>query len=397
MPARNSLRFAGALSLILFTATGGLAQDVAAPDANPLPATDSAAPDAPAPDAAAPADAPPAVAPPEGAEPIKERFPGGEVRVERYVVKDEKGNFVNHGPWTWFAPDGAKLATGAFDMGKRHGPWMRKFYPGEGPLFADPLYLGYRGPFVSEAMFDYGVLNGPWIIKDAAGQVLSDWPFVAGKQEGTWTWWYANGMKRHEVTYAAGIPVGMETEWNPQGTIVREIEHIDGREKIRSREWYGPKQKHWDGAILLARKITKTKFDWYKGYADTWVVKVEGKDERVGPWTFWFPNGQKRSEGAFAADQRDGMWTWWHPNGQKWIEGIYVMGKKSGPWSWWDDKGKLEKTEDLPVITPPAGSDAVTDAGGGDGPAVGAADGAAPETTDGDAAVQPATPAVVNP
>jgi antitoxin component YwqK of YwqJK toxin-antitoxin module len=63
----------------------------------------------------------------------------------------------------------------------------------------------------------------------------------------------------------------------------------------------------------------------------------------TGASTYWFPNGQKQSEGITLTDmQKDGKWTGWHDNGIKNFEGTYKAGKKVGVWTWYNEKG--EKT-----------------------------------------------------
>ena len=43
---------------------------------------------------------------------VRERYPNGEVRVEREVLQDEDGNYVNHGAWKLFDSKGRLLAGG---------------------------------------------------------------------------------------------------------------------------------------------------------------------------------------------------------------------------------------------------------------------------------------------
>lgn len=96
---------------------------------------------------------------------------------------------------------------------------------------------------------------------------------------------------------------------------------------------------------------------------------VNGKKE--GPWTTFYANGNKRSEGAYKAGQRHGPWTYYHqtggidytaefnqgknvgrtvsyyPNGNKECEGQFNEyrgkssdGKKTGPWTYYAEDGK---------------------------------------------------------
>ncbi|MBW3598902.1 MAG: hypothetical protein KY475_16720, partial [Planctomycetes bacterium] len=167
-----------------------------AQDDPPPPPGDPAPPPATAPqDGAVPPDA--VVAP--GGEVIKERYPNGAVQIERHVIQNERGDYVNHGPFTYFLPDGKRWGGGEFLHGKRHGLWKRWYYRGEAPLFQEEIYAGFAEPFLSEAHFVNGQIDGPWTIHDANKQKVSEWSFHAGVPHGVWTWYYPSGQKLREV------------------------------------------------------------------------------------------------------------------------------------------------------------------------------------------------------
>src|SRR5687767_5356867 len=90
-----------------------LAQQAPPPPA-PAPAPVANAPGSPAADAPGSPAAPPAVAPGDlpPSEVIKERFPNGAVAIDRHVIKDPKGAYVNHGKWTAYYPDGKTIGGG---------------------------------------------------------------------------------------------------------------------------------------------------------------------------------------------------------------------------------------------------------------------------------------------
>src|SRR5690606_23799157 len=67
---------------------------------------------------------------------------------------------------------------------------------------------------------------------------------------------------------------------------------------------------------------------------------ADGNYRRQGPWTYWYANGQKKTEGAFKDDKKEGPWTYWYVNGQKESEGAYKNGKREGPWTAWYENGQ---------------------------------------------------------
>ena len=69
---------------------------------------------------------------------------------------------------------------------------------------------------------------------------------------------------------------------------------------------------------------------------------------RTGTWTQWYPNGQRRSQGLRAWDDasrasvREGVWTFWHENGERSAVGVYRAGRREGYWDFTLDDGSLD-------------------------------------------------------
>jgi antitoxin component YwqK of YwqJK toxin-antitoxin module len=63
--------------------------------------------------------------------------------------------------------------------------------------------------------------------------------------------------------------------------------------------------------------------------------------ELDGPATWYYANGQKRTEGAYATDKPVGTWTWWHASGMRSIEGQFDDGSANGEWLAWNASGKI--------------------------------------------------------
>lgn len=278
---------------------------------------------------------------------LQDRYPNGQLRVERHVIRDQAGNFVNHGLWTAWRSDGNKIGGGEFDQGKRQGVWTRWFDPGESPLLSGPVYRKHQGPYFSEGTYVDGELHGPWIIYDAHKQKISHWEFDGGQQHGVWTWWYPNGQKEREMFFDHARPIGDVTQWSPDGQVIEQFSYVNGRRKVWKEASYYPGQKHWEGWYLEPEEVTKSTYDWWQGAAETTVVRVIGKPVRHGQWVWWHPNGQKQTAGKYVIGVTDGPWIWWHPNGQKWVEGSYVSGEKVAAWTTWDPAGVVEKREEF--------------------------------------------------
>lgn len=62
---------------------------------------------------------------------------------------------------------------------------------------------------------------------------------------------------------------------------------------------------------------------------------------RVGEWTFWYRNGNKKQEGTFSGETKIGAWDYWYESGGKQAEGGYdEAGRQEGPWQWWNEDGQ---------------------------------------------------------
>lgn len=311
-------------------------------------------------------------APVEGeneAEIIRERFPSGSIHIEREVTQDADGNYINHGSWKMFDERGTIVAEGHFANGERDGTWNRWYRGNEADLFGKLPYQQFAAPFVSQASFENGKLQGRWGIYDSKQRKISEWHFAEGNREGRSTWYYANGRKMREIDYHNGEIHGEHNEWNADGHQTVKDAYRDGRKLATKIDHFPNKQKKTEGMYLHAREVVQTPDDWWTAKIATYVR--QGKDEKHGQWISWYQSGQKQMHGEYRNDlqvgkfqwwyengqialqgsydngKQVGKWTWWHQNGQKSTQGEYVDGNPTGRWRWWDTNGRVHETADL--------------------------------------------------
>ncbi len=279
-----------------------------------------------------------------GSEPemVTERYPDGNVKIERQVILDTAGNYVDHGTYTEYDSNGRIIRSGEFRNGKQHGKWLHYFDEGQGHLFSGKLENEFAGPFVAEAIFADGLLHGSWIIKSRNGRKIIDWNFDRGIRSGKSIWWYPNGEKRLEVVYRNGMMDGELLEWNPEGKLVSRVPFVDGRRLVKKVEWHGPGQKAYEGCYLVAQDVVEPSYDWWNATAKAIPIAHVGQDQKHGVWTAWYPNGNKQIEARYDRDLPVGMFTWWYENGQKQAEGDYKGGVKHGMWTTWHPSGFKE-------------------------------------------------------
>ena len=269
---------------------------------------------------------------------IQERYPNRAIRIEREVTQDANGNYVNHGAWKMWDQRGNVIAEGQYLDGERDGTWNRWYRSGEADLLTRMPYQQFQGPFISQATFQYGKLDGKWTIYDSKQRKITEWEFTGGKRHGKSVWWYGNGQKMREVTYRDGEIDGEYLEWNQDAKPLVKETYQGGRRLATKVAYHSNQQKKSEGSYLFAKEIEKSGDDWSECKLATY--EKQGKDEKHGAWVSWYPTGQKQMDGAYRNDAQVGKFTWWHPNGQKALEGLYDMGKQHGKWVWWHPNGQ---------------------------------------------------------
>jgi antitoxin component YwqK of YwqJK toxin-antitoxin module len=301
---------------------------------------------------------------------VRERYADGNVRVERQVTLNGDGNYVNHGAWKLYSPTGDVAAEGHYHFGERNGLWTKWTGRKESASLGEFPFKNFKAPFMTQATFVNGKLDGDWIIADANDRKMMMITFRNGLRNGPATTWGPNGKVLKQITYQDSIPVGDLLEVNPKtGEIARTAVYEEGRKVVTKTNYFpGTKKQKKSEIMYLAAKTIETAAD------DFWTVRLakygsEGSDlrhgaskswyangkleqegayeygKKTGTFTFWHENGQIAATGEYKDDLAEGNWVWWHANGQKSAVGKYTHGALIGDWRWWDETGKLTKQQ----------------------------------------------------
>ena len=255
--------------------------------------------------------------------------------------------------WTCWRKNGC--ARGAYHEGLRHGPWTMEFEAEPGSWLAQPPCDKFTGPFVCDAEFDQGELDGPCTIVDSQGRPVAAWEFVDGQFEGVAIDYHPSGEKSREVNYVGGRLHGPWQQWDDKGQLIAAREYKDGRQIGKHAERYPSGHKRLEGSMYLPGPVTETRYDWWAAVLEVSVVDEVPEETRFGVWTWWYENGQKQQQGSYENNLPVGCFTWWHSNGQKQREGEFVAGVEQGPWRWWHANG-LKQTDGEFDLGKPVGS-----------------------------------------
>lgn len=227
----------------------------------------------------------------------------------------------------------------------------------------------FKAPFMSQANFVDGKMDGDWNIIDANDRKVMQVGLKAGERSGVATIWMPNGKVFRQTTYERGVPVGDVLEINPKNGELSKAATYDNGRKIttKTEKFANGHQLRSEIMYLAAKSVEKTPDDFWSttpakfvaegkdlrhGSMKTWYsngqLEQEGaydNDKRIGAFAYWHQNGQIATTGAYRDDQPEGTWVWYYENGQKSTVGKYEHGKLVGDWRWWDDQGKLTKQQ----------------------------------------------------
>lgn len=325
-------------------------------------------------DAGMPTEGEEAAAPEENGavvELIKERYPGGAVKVEREVTQDGEGSYVLQGAWRQFDEQGRLIVDGRYDGNQKVGLWRKFFRGSEAPLLATAPYKDFSPPFISQAHFHGGQIHGKWTITDSKQRKVHDIEFCDGQRHGKALWYYPNGALMLQAQYEHGRVNGDVMKFAPDTSLIAQENYQAGRKLAPKVEFHDAERavKKLETTFLHGPLAVKTPDNW--DACTLAVFESRGTDERHGPYTSWhknglpskqgefrynlpvgkvtqwFDNGQKQMEGMYVDGRQEGVWTWWHANGQKAITGEYHDATPIGKWSWWQADGKLTHQGDM--------------------------------------------------
>ena len=162
-----------------------------------------------------------------------------------------------------------------------------------------------------------GKLDGPWISWDAdQHQTLEAGVYKDGNRHGLWTSWYGHGQKESEGTYRDGRLMSVIV-WKPDGKVCPDTELKHGQ---------GTRCSYMVLRQLHAKKLTEYTYKdgLMHGPYTLWCWWSDSKQEhghfhhgsKNGPYTEWYGNGRKRSEGVYQAGRLRSAVVW-KPDGQR--------------------------------------------------------------------------------
>lgn len=279
----------------------------------------------------------PLVVEPQARETLTQRYPNGQVMIEREVSQDSHGNYMNDGTWKMLDLQQQIMGIGRFQNGQMVGLWRRLHDDRSHPWLGSSEFRGFQFPLVSSAEFKAGLLHGVWVIKDAQERKLVEFTYEEGKRHGTGTWWYPNGQMRRRVHFQEDRLHGVWSEWAQDSTLQTENWFTEGKRINRETNYYSENRPESELSFLEAPLELVGQDDWWNARPATYAPV--GTTVQTGPVKAWYDNGQKHLAGYYRDGQRHGEFAWWHPNGNRKLIGQYENGARIGSWTWWHENG----------------------------------------------------------
>ena len=161
----------------------------------------------------------------------------GLVLTEYHVQRDESGtteyhkrNGVLDGQWTRWYKNGNKAEEGKYKDGKRSGEWngwYRSSKKNFSCIYEDGKRAGNyvewnsKGKKVKEIYYSEGKrIKEYLVIRDSNGFMEINKKY--GKLDGSWSRWYADGIKEEEGAYKNGTKVGTWSKYGMNGVVIEE-------------------------------------------------------------------------------------------------------------------------------------------------------------------------------
>ena len=156
---------------------------------------------------------------------------------EYHVQRDESGtteyhkrNGVLDGQWTRWYKNGNKAEEGKYKDGKRSGEWNGWYRSSkknfscvyeDGKRAGNYVEWNSKGKKVKEIYYSEGKrIKEYLVIRDSNGFMEINKKY--GKLDGSWSRWYADGIKEEEGAYKNGTKVGTWSKYGMNGVVIEE-------------------------------------------------------------------------------------------------------------------------------------------------------------------------------
>jgi antitoxin component YwqK of YwqJK toxin-antitoxin module len=172
---------------------------------------------------------------------------------------------------------------------------------------------------------------------------------VNGRKEGTWKFFYPDGSLMAVETYREGSLNGKSVNYFPDG-IISSIENW--KEDLQEDSaWYF----HRNGKIFRKGRYEQGVYqgEWLAWFPNGTLEQKGGYLDGLphGPYLNWFENGFLKEEGFYFSGRKEGQFIFYFPDREGRVQTLanFKNDKPSGLWIYFTRRGKVDKTERMPI------------------------------------------------
>jgi antitoxin component YwqK of YwqJK toxin-antitoxin module len=244
-----------------------------------------------------------------------------------------------------YYPTGQKKTIMQFKDGKKQGPSTEYHENGnkenevtyKDNVMTGPIKVYYEsGELEYEVSYKDGMWDGPYKSYYKNGATETTGNYVAGKQEGEFLTYYENKNLKSKENYKGGYYNGIQTDY-----------YDDGKTKSEEKEYKegsATRLSYYDRDGKLFNELN---------FKNDKLIKVSNFDKSGKPFAvaennkgdmaieFYYPGGQKKSEGKSQKSMREGTWKFYFIDGQVETEEPYTKGEVEGVRKDYYANGKL--------------------------------------------------------
>lgn len=292
------------------------------------------------------------------------------------ISEGNRKDFLLDGEWTFYGAGGQKQMTMTYRAGRKQG--LQTVYSPEGRTVShwrsDTLVglsctFDRQGRLTASVPHEDGLRHGLAKEYDTTGLVTAVTRYyrgvgsrrervnrtdAEGNKQGSWKYFYDNGLLKTEGTYFNGKRHGFFKYYDENGHFVRvekyeygtlaedarETKQIERRVAYHANGRPSVIQTYYRDRPEGIRRDYDTTGKIVKGYVfeNGWLRFegiTDGNGLRQGVWKEYYPTGQLRSEGRYRDSRHVGPWKFYFTDQTVEISGNYDQkGRKDGAWLW---------------------------------------------------------------
>jgi len=176
--------------------------------------------------------------------------------------------------YTYYNPDGIKMADGSYRQGRKHGPW-HIYYP--------------SGTLKGRFYFYKGAEDGKQIFYLETGEKEAEYTYKQGKKEGEYILYYPNAKPKEKGQYAI-IPFRSYLPAPPPQSDSLLL-HLPGMASVKS----GKITQYYESGKIKVIQYFDSQYDIlvnHESKENNILFRLQNKEIPTGIWTYFDENGK---------------------------------------------------------------------------------------------------------